>query len=136
MKLKIVVFEDRDNILDIISITLKSRGYEVLGYKEPTLCPLYSDTTCLCPSEKPCADILITDNGMPNMTGLQFIYQQSKRGCKGVFKNKAIMSGAWEPEDLEFAESLGCKIFHKPVPMKDLFDWIKECEKRISEERW
>ena len=135
MKLKVVVFEDQSYILDTISIMLKSRGFEVLGYLEPTLCPLYSDRRCFCPSEKPCADILITDNDMPNMTGLEFIRQQLIRGCKGVIRNKAIMSEKWEANELELAASFGCKIFHKPIRTKELFEWIKECEKRLSQER-
>jgi hypothetical protein len=69
------------------------------------------------------------------MTGLEFIRQQSLRGCKGVNNNKAIMSGAWSPEDLLLAKSLGCKIFTKPIHFKEFDSWLGKCINTILLER-
>jgi DNA-binding response OmpR family regulator len=130
MKLKVVVIENHNYVLDIISTILRLRGHEVLGFREPSICPLYTDDTCHCPEETPCADILILDNDLPKMSGLEFIRRQSKRGCKGAFLNKAVLADRWEPRDLVLAEQLGCRIFYKPVQTKVLFEWIRECEQR------
>ena len=135
MKLRVFVFEDNDVLLGIIIKILQRRGHEVLGYSDPTRCPLYSNPTCPCPREEACGDILITDNDMPGMTGLEFIRRQSLRGCKGIMGNKAVMSGGWSSENLELAKSLGCKIFRKPMSIKDLTEWLEECESRTSAER-
>ncbi len=135
MKLRVVVIEAQNYILDIISTMLQLRGHEVLGFREPSICHLYSDGTCSCPKESPCADILIVDNEMPTMSGLEFILQQSNRGCKGAFRNKAVLAGTWAPRDVALADSLQCKIFRKPIQTKELFEWIKDCEERISQER-
>jgi hypothetical protein len=72
---------------------------------------------------------------MPKMTGLEFVRQQSVRGCKGIMKHKAVMSGSWSAEELRLAKSLGCKIFYKPMDIQELMDWLKECEQTISSER-
>jgi CheY-like chemotaxis protein len=135
MNIKVIVFDDDPHILKLLTLIVNKRGYEAMNYREPTLCPLYGNSTCNCPRETPCADIIITDNHMPNMTGLEFIRQQQLRECKGLVKYKAVMSGSWAPEELELANSLGCKIFTKPVCINDLYNWMEECEKMILEER-
>lgn len=135
MKLRVVVFEDDDSVRDFIGMLVKSYGHEELSYREPTICPLYSDPVCRCSREEACADILVTDNHMPNMTGLEFIRRQSVSGCKGVMKNKAVISGAWSDVELHLAKSLGCKIFTKPIDIDEFVAWLKKCEETISHER-
>jgi CheY-like chemotaxis protein len=81
--LKIIVFEDSEPVLSAITCLLKSRGHEVHGFSDPSISPLYDDSACDCPREQPCADVLITDNVMPRITGLEFISRQALKGCKG-----------------------------------------------------
>ena len=107
MKLRAFVFDDNDMLRKTISSVLESRGYEVFSYSEPLLCPVYLARKC--PHDYPCVDVLITDLRMPNMTGLDFIENQMAKGCKGMVKNKAVMSGAWTEVQLEQAKRLGCK---------------------------
>jgi len=133
MRLKALIFEDDGGVLEVINYLIRITGYyETLYYREPTLCPLYSDPTCICTCEKACTDILITDNHMPNMTGLEFIRQQHIRGCKGITKHKAVMSATWSGDDLQLAEELGCKIFTKPFDIHEFLNWLDECYKAIS----
>jgi len=135
MKLRAFVFEDNDALRDIISSILEGREYEVLSYSEPLLCPAYLDRECPCPAGSACGDIFITDNVMPNMTGLEFIENQMRHGCRAIAKNKAVISGAWTDAELERTKRLGCKTFEKPFKTRELLSWLDECEKRIDPNR-
>jgi len=133
MKLRAIVFEDNEALRTTISSMLEMRGYEVFSYSEPLLCPVYLDREC--PHEHPCVDVSITDLRMPNMTGLDFIENQTRYGCKAIVSNKAVMSGAWTDEELERAKRLGCQIFEKPFGINEINKWLNECEERIDPNR-
>jgi hypothetical protein len=45
------------------------------------------------------------------------------------------MSAAWADAQLEQAKRLGCRIFRKPFQIKELNEWLDECEKRIDPNR-
>ena len=133
MKLRVIVFEDNEALRATITSLLEMRGYEVFSYSEPLLCPVYLDREC--PHEWPCADVLITDLRMPNMTGLEYVENQARYGCKAIVQNKAVLSGAWTEEELERAKRLGCQIFEKPFEIHEMIKWLDECEKRIDPNR-
>lgn len=135
MRLRIFVFEDNDALRSAISSLLEIRGYEVLSYSEPLLCPAYLNRECPCPQNHACGDVFITDNVMPNMTGLDFIESQKRHGCKAIAKNKAVMSATWTDAELERAKELDCKTFQKPFETNELLSWLAECEKRIDPNR-
>jgi CheY-like chemotaxis protein len=82
-----------------------------------------------------CGDVFITDNIMPNMTGLDFMETQTRHGCKAIAKNKAVMSATWADADLERVKRLDCKRFQKPFRMEEILRWVAECEKRIDPDR-
>lgn len=129
MKIRVMVFEDNLFLRSLISEFLARRGHEVVSYSDPTECPLLRDEPCM----KACADVLISDVYMPNMTGLQFIEHQLKKGCR--IPHIALMSGAWSPKEREYAKKIGCKIFDKPFRFEELGRWIDECEARINPSR-
>jgi len=137
MKTRIIIFEDEYLIRYSLTSKLSKRGYEVLSFSDPTFCPAVykSEPKCPNPDGSVCCDFLLTDNNMPNMMGLEFIEQQIEKGCKGVFKNKAVMSAAWSAEDLAKAESLGCKVFHKPLDFEAILDWLAEGADLLEEDR-
>lgn len=126
MRPRIIILEDDTSTREALSAALASRGYEVLSAAEPVLCPLYCDLDARCEHEFACGDLLLSDNHMPRMTGLQFVTRQGERGCKGVVHNKALVSGDWREEDLAEAGRLGCRIFTKPYKLDDVFSWIEE----------
>ncbi len=70
---------------------------------------------------------------MPNMTGLEFIENQRKKGCK--VPCMAIMSGSWTDAELEQAESLDCNLFRKPFGIDVINRYLDECEIRIVPDR-
>jgi CheY-like chemotaxis protein len=80
-------------------------------------------------------DVLITDQRTPKMTGLDFIENQTRNGCKAIMKNKAVISGNWTKEECEQAKSLGCQIFNKPFRIEEISEWLDECEKSIDPNR-
>lgn len=121
MNPRIIIFEDEDLVRIALKRVLLSKGFEVFSYSNPTLF-LAADE--ICPHELRQGDFLLTDNHMPNMSGLDFIEKQTELGCKSMLSNKAVMSASWSDENLEKAKSLGCKIFHKPFAITEILDWL------------
>ena len=72
---------------------------------------------------------------MPRMTGLEFVENQTKRGCQGCISNKAIISANWTKEEKAKAKNLGCKVFNKPFQIDELTQWLDEREKHIPKNR-
>jgi DNA-binding response OmpR family regulator len=122
------IFDDDADIRIILKEVLKQRGYEVLGFNRAALCQ-----TCLCPQGQMCADIMISDVSMPNLTGVQFAQHQRMVGCRN--ENIVLMSGAWTEECLTQARALGCSVLHKPFMIDELTAWVDKFEKRSDPNR-
>ncbi len=135
MKVRAFVLDDDITIRDFVSSILEKRGYEVLSYPEPLSCHVYLDSKCPCPRQYACGDIFITDINMPGLTGLAFIDNQIRNGCKAIVLNKAVMSGAWTDSELDYARKLGCEVFRKPFESDQINTWLDQCEKRIDPNR-
>ena len=115
MILRIVIFDQDVEALDRLNYILSSQGHEVLCFAEPYICPIYSNDSSACPQTTACVDILLIDNNMPKMTGLEFVRQQSINGCNGIIRNKAVMSANWTSEQIEAATYFQIKIFSKQI---------------------
>jgi CheY-like chemotaxis protein len=133
MKIRAFVFDDDEIVRSLITTVFERRGYEVYGFSEPRACPLLLDRECPCPKDHVCADIIISDLNMPNMSGLELIENQIKHGCKTP--NFALISGDWSESELKRAQEIGCMTFSKPVGVGELTDWMNQCEKRIDPKR-
>lgn len=129
-KRRALVFDDDTVILNMLDTFLSRKGYEVLGLAEPVVCPVYMHTEDHCPSEKPCADVMLVDFQMPGMTGYELLKQQKEKGCRLDIKNKALMSGFIIGAEMKL-EELGCAYFRKPFLLSELNVWIRACEDRI-----
>jgi hypothetical protein len=70
---------------------------------------------------------------MPVATGIEFIESRLNNGCKINFR--ALMSADWNESDLQQAEKIGCRIFHKPFDLGELIKWLDCCRKQIDERR-
>jgi len=135
MRPRAIIFEDDDTLRELLASILYEKDYEVISASSPMGCPIYEDLTALCPHEFACGDFLITDNHMPAMTGLEFVQAQEQRGCKGVVRNKAVMSACWADNELKLANDLGCKVFKKPFSVAEIDNWLVEREKLIPHDR-
>lgn len=129
-KLKVLVFEDDPSMSNLFGMMLQGCGYDVSIFPDPTACQVYRNQKCDCPMDSPCADAIITDISMPNMTGIELLRLQRKRGCKALDANKALMSAADTPLHREAIEELGCHFFRKPFKMSEIKQWLEECSER------
>jgi CheY-like chemotaxis protein len=131
-KPRAIICDDDHQILNLVRSVLEKMGYEVLTAETPVTCAFYRDHADDCPQHNRCTDILITDNSMPGMTGIELLEIQHQRGCKLTSKNKALMTGCADPELREKAAALGCAVFPKPLDLSNFIAWLQECEKRFD----
>jgi len=108
------------------------RGYEVLTFNEPSVCPFYEIHPDKCLQEHKCADVVITDFKMPVMTGLELFQNQHKIGCKLDVEHKAVISGDLGREHRNSIKEMGGSFFKKPLIIPEFSKWLAECEKRID----
>ena len=131
-RLRIIVIEDDPAVATLLERVLRSAGHDVRTFSDPTICPVYRDHGAQCPRDKPCADVIFSDQMMPNITGLDFFLLQRERGCKALDENKAIVTAAEiTPEFKTTAEGLGCQIFKKPFRVAEILQWVDECAERV-----
>jgi CheY-like chemotaxis protein len=132
-KFRVILLDDNEAIRSVLSKILADRGYEVLAFHNPAICPLQMVPECQCNENETCTDIIVSDLDMPNMTGLGFIENQMKKNCK--CQHVVLMSGNWTEQDLLRAHELGCKTLEKPFPFEEFYEWLDEVEKSIEPTR-
>ena len=132
---RILVFDDHQEILDLLKAVLESRGgYEVLTYSHPGAYPFYDENeNCSCPDGQACTDIILTDINMPVMRGIDFVEKQIDKGCQ--CRHLALMSGDYTSDEMQRASELGLKFFKKPFTIADVFEWLDQIEQNINPER-
>ena len=129
MSLKVFVIEDEELIRDSLEFLIKSRGHQVNSFSGPSFCHLTNLQNCHCQKKDVCADIIITDINMPEMSGLDFLEMLQSKGCR--VSCLAVMSGGWKTEELELSKKKGYKIFHKPFDITEFIQWLEKCEEKI-----
>ena len=125
-KLKAVVIDDLDWCRELLTEILEEKGYAVRSYAQAETFPFCSDPTRPCQSSEACADLLLTDNRMPNLTGLEMVAQQRARGCKLCQGKRAVISGSWTGAERGRAHALGCHVLEKPFNLKGLQAWLQQ----------
>lgn len=135
MQTRIVFMGDKEEIGDLYSLYLRSKGYEVLHFSSPITCALIAQHKCACPRDHVCADIIIAELDMEGMSGLDMIRQQNEKGCRSLPQNKAIVLNNFTNRQAHEAKALGCKILQKPFRLLDMMAWIKQCEQNIPSDR-
>jgi FixJ family two-component response regulator len=127
-KRKVILYDDDDAVLNLLKIFFIQRGYEVLAYRRPVVCPS-GEYIMECPETEACADILLTDYIMPGMNGVELLMAQSRRNCKIPAVRKAIISGFVDDIVLKKLHNLGYACFEKPFNLQELGEWLDEREK-------
>jgi len=133
LKPRVLLFEDNDSIRFTLENLLKGHGFEVYTFSNPGMCPQYLSSNHNCRLDDSCSDIIISDVHMPVETGIEFLKNRLKFGCK--VKYRALMSADWTEDDLQYAEEIDCKVFHKPFGLDELLDWLEYCRKQIDQNR-
>jgi CheY-like chemotaxis protein len=133
MKYRALVLDDDDVIRSLLSTILVKRGYDVRSFSFPGSCPLFNNHECICTAEEACADIILSDVRMPQVSGMEFIERLFENGCK--VKHMAFISGSWSDREYAQAEIMGCKTFNKPFSVSELEKWLDACEKDIAPDR-
>ena len=133
MKPRVLIFEDNDILRSTLKRLLDEMGYEVHAFADPGMCPLYESSDHSCLYDDSCSDIIISDVNMPVETGIEFIKSRLNKGCK--IKFRALMSADWNETDLQHAEKIGCKVFHKPFDLPELINWLENCREQIDHQR-
>jgi DNA-binding response OmpR family regulator len=121
---KALILDDDPVMLEILKKHLEIRGYEVLGFSNPALCPLF--TAHSCSSDTPCPDVIVTDLVMSTVNGIQFINEVKRKGC--VDSHIALISGLWTEATLKWAAEFGVKVLHKPLNLQHLTEWLNTIE--------
>jgi DNA-binding response OmpR family regulator len=134
MKLKILVFDDDEDIRNLLKTALEGKGHEVTALADPTEFKFFDETNCPCPQGEPCADVLIADIVMPNMEGIEFCKKLKAAGCWPLNKgNVAIISGYLTIHYMNELNDMGIHYLRKPFELNEIFTWIEECESRMEE---
>ena len=133
MKPRVLIFEDNDTLRSTLDRILSELGYEVHSFSNPGMCPQFYSSSQSCLLDHSCSDIIISDVNMPVETGIEFIKGRLNNGCK--IKFRALMSADWNETDLQQAENIGCRVFHKPFDLEELIRWLDSCRKLIEHKR-
>lgn len=128
-----IIYDDEPSVRELLEKVLTKRDYEVISLGEPYVCPIYENNGSHCLKEHPpCADVIIADQRMPNMTGIELLKTQAKNGCSLTCENKAIITGHLDEQELQCVRDLGCFYLAKPFHISDFLSWIDQCEKRMD----
>ena len=128
-----MIFEDDPIILKLFKGLFVFKGLDVVSYSEPTKCPLFKDSQCECQKDSPCADVIIADMEMRNMTGLELFDLQRKRGCKAPDGNKLLLGENLTSEQEAAIQNLGCKFITKPFNKYEIVKWMEARTRRLFE---
>ncbi len=116
-KTKILVAEDDEMTISLLSFRLRKEGYEVIAVTDGKAALEKINT------EEP--DLIITDIMMPHVTGLEIIDYVQKKIAKKI--PVIILSGAGQEDTVMEAFNLGADEFiTKPLRPDELLQKIKD----------
>ncbi len=133
-KPRILIIDDEPARLNLLSEFFKDEGYPVLTASDPTVCKAIAQNDC-CNMVEPCADIVISDQNMPNMKGIDFVEERINRGCKGAARQTAISSGDFSPDLENQIAKIGCMFFQKPTSLQNFLDWVEQMADEMQENK-
>jgi len=131
--MRILILDDDPDICALLETALTGKGHEVTCHSDPTEFPLFHNQKCPCDPEEICTDVLIADIVMPKIEGIEFVKDLRKKGCWPLrLGNVAVMSGFLTLHYMNELHSMGIHYFRKPFELKEIFDWLEECQERLE----
>jgi len=107
---RILLIDDEPSVLSALELLLDVLGYEVVGYP--------SGTAAIAQITDNCADCIICDLKMPQMSGIDVVRAVRAKGITLPF---VLMSAHATEKDQELAKSAGVNAFlAKPFTPEDL----------------
>lgn len=120
---KALVVDDDVLCLEVVRNYLEDSGFEVTAALGP-VCPMLEQGAEQCCMDRPCYDVVLTDNRMPEMTGVEFLLYLEEHGCKLPNHRKAIISGDLVRNEKNRVEARGYKTFKKPCRLEEIGEWL------------
>ncbi len=123
---RIMIIDDDESIRESLGVYSEMLGYEPVLFTGPESCNVFHIDNHACSNENHCAEILIVEQNMKKMTGLDFIQQQLDKGCKHPARHKVVISDSLTRKEFMQAKKLGCHVLQKPVTYEIFERWVKE----------
>lgn len=123
--MKALIVDDDVFCLNVTSEYFKYKGFDVTARLRPSCSALEQELES-CSIDGPCFDIVVSDNRMPGMTGLEFFELIDKKKCYVPVSCKALLTGDLTQDEFNKAVERGYKVFQKPCSLELLDLWLKE----------
>lgn len=123
--MKALVVDDDVYCLSITSEFFRFKGFDVTAKLRPS-CSATQQELDICIVEEPFYDVVISDNRMPGMTGLEFFELIDQKGCYVPASRKALLTGDMTQAEYDKALERGYKVFQKPCSLDLLDAWLSE----------
>ena len=120
-----IIFDDNELFRFVIARILKSKDFKVKSYPSPCLYFCIQSGVDTCPVTTACTDFLLTDQMMPDMTGLEFLRRTKRMQCKIPDSRKAIISVDWTEETFGEAKQFTSYVFNKFDAKEKISLWIE-----------
>ena len=133
MRARVLIFDDDEMIRQLLRDVCEKRGYEVIAFSDPGICPIHADQQCPCGPGKICADVIFSDLEMPIVKGLDFLESLLGKGCR--CHHIALVSSSCDGESFARAARLGCKVIRKPFTRGEVINWLAEVERSLPANR-
>jgi CheY-like chemotaxis protein len=124
----ILIIDDEEGNRETLGVYSEMLGYEPILAEDYSSCSTILAKIQACAEEQSCADVLLINQNLATMTGLEFVEKQILKGCKAATYSKAIMSGALTQEEFKLAKKLGCHVLQKPVTYEILENWLSSVD--------
>jgi CheY-like chemotaxis protein len=121
-----VVFDDSDLFRTLFARIFLSKNIQVKSYPNPCHYFCIKSEVDTCPVPTACADFLLTDQKMPDMSGLEFLKRVKRMQCKIPDSRKAIISANWTEESFKEAKQYSSHVFNKFDSKEKISLWIEQ----------
>lgn len=123
--MKMLIIDDEESVRLTLGLFAEMLDLDVVLHESPLSCVMARPGQCSCPENKPCCDLLLTDQNMPLMKGLELVQMLIKAGCRLPLDRIAVMSRTFDQMEKNAVQEVGCRVLQKPVVYEDLLRWVK-----------